>query len=156
MQDLITCLWFDTEGEDAAKFYTSIFPDASLGEVTRYGAAGPRAEGTAMTVAFELMGRKFVALNGGPQYSFNEAISFQVLCDGQDEVDDYWSKLGEGGEEGPCGWLKDRFGVSWQVIPTGLPRLLADPDAEKSQRVMRSMMAMKKIDLAELERAAAG
>jgi len=156
MQDLITCLWFDAEGEDAAKFYTSIFPDASLGEITRYGAAGPRTEGTVMTAAFELMGRRFVALNGGPQYTFNEAVSFQILCEGQDEVDKYWSKLAEGGEEGSCGWLKDRFGVSWQVIPTDLPRLLVDPDPEKSRRVMSSMLAMKKIDLAELERAAAG
>jgi predicted 3-demethylubiquinone-9 3-methyltransferase (glyoxalase superfamily) len=155
MRDLTTCLWFDTEGEDAAKFYTSIFPGSKLGEITRYGSAGPRAEGTVMTVAFELQGQKFVALNGGPEFTFNEAISFQVFCEGQDEVDEYWEKLSEGGEQGPCGWLKDKFGVSWQVIPTALPELLGDPDREKSQRVMAAMMGMKKIQIDELERAAA-
>jgi predicted 3-demethylubiquinone-9 3-methyltransferase (glyoxalase superfamily) len=155
MRDLTTCLWFDTEGEDAANFYTSIFPGSKLGEITRYGAAGPRAEGTVMTVAFELQGQKFVALNGGPQFTFSEAISFQVFCEGQDEVDEYWAKLSEGGEQGPCGWLKDKFGVSWQVIPTALPELLSDPDREKSQRVMAAMMEMNKIQIDELERAAA-
>jgi predicted 3-demethylubiquinone-9 3-methyltransferase (glyoxalase superfamily) len=155
MDGLVTCLWFDTEGEDAAKFYTSIFPNSKLGKVTHYGSAGPRPEGTVMTVGFEVMGQEFVALNGGPEFTFNEAISFQVLCDSQDEVDDYWSKLGEGGEEGPCGWLKDRFGVAWQVVPKALPRLLEDPDAAKAQRVMSAMLQMKKIDIGELERAAA-
>ncbi len=155
MKDLITCLWFDTEGEDAAKFYTSIFPSSKLGEITRYGAAGPRPEGTVMTVSFEVQGQKFVALNGGPQFTFNEATSFQVLCEGQGEVDACWTKLSEGGEQGPCGWLKDKFGVSWQVIPTALPELLSDPDREKSQRVMTAMMGMKKIEIDELERAAA-
>ena len=155
MDGLVTCLWFDTEGEDAAKFYTSIFPNSKLGKVTHYGSAGPRPEGTVMTVGFEVMGQEFVALNGGPEFTFNEAISFQVPCDSQDEVDEYWSKLGEGGEEGPCGWLKDRFGVAWQVVPKALPRLLEDPDAAKAQRVMSAMLQMKKIDIAELERAAA-
>jgi predicted 3-demethylubiquinone-9 3-methyltransferase (glyoxalase superfamily) len=155
MNNLVTCLWFDTQGEDAAKFYTSIFPNSKLGKITHYGSAGPRPEGTVMTVGFELVGQEFVALNGGPEFTFNEAISFQVLCDGQDEVDAYWEKLSAGGEQGPCGWLKDKFGVAWQVIPTALPRLLEDPDAEKSQRVMSAMMEMKKIEIDELERAAA-
>jgi predicted 3-demethylubiquinone-9 3-methyltransferase (glyoxalase superfamily) len=155
VKDLITCLWFDTEGEDAAKFYTSIFPNSKLGEITRYGAAGPRPEGTVMTAGFEVQGQKFVALNGGPQFTFSEAISFQVLCEGQDEVDECWTKLSEGGEEGPCGWLKDKFGVSWQVIQTALPELLGGQNREKSQRVMAAMLDMKKIDIDELERAAA-
>lgn len=155
MKDLVTCLWFDTEGEEAAKFYTSIFPSSELGEITRYGAAGPRAEGTVMTVGFEVQGQKFVALNGGPEFTFNEAVSFQVLCEGQEEVDACWTKLSEGGEQGPCGWLKDKFGVSWQIIPTALPELLSDPDREKSQRVMTAMMGMRKIEIEELERAAA-
>jgi predicted 3-demethylubiquinone-9 3-methyltransferase (glyoxalase superfamily) len=154
MKNLVTCLWFDTESEEAAKFYTSIFPNSKLGKTTHYGSAGPRPEGSVMTASFELMGQEFVALNGGPQFTFNEAISFQVLCEGQDEVDDYWSKLTEGGEEGPCGWLRDKFGVSWQVVPTALPRLLSNPDAEKAQRVMAAMMQMKKIEIADLEQAA--
>jgi predicted 3-demethylubiquinone-9 3-methyltransferase (glyoxalase superfamily) len=152
---LVTCLWFDTEGEDAATFYTSIFPSSKLGEITRYGSTGPRQEGTVMTVGFELMGQEFVALNGGPDFTFNEAISFQVLCDDQEEVDRYWETLSEGGEQGPCGWLRDKFGVAWQVVPTALPRLLQQPDAEKSQRVMQAMMGMKKLVIEELESAAA-
>jgi predicted 3-demethylubiquinone-9 3-methyltransferase (glyoxalase superfamily) len=155
MDKLVTCLWFDTEGEDAARFYTSIFPGSELGQITRYGSAGPRAEGTVMTVGFELMGQEFVALNGGPNYTFNQAISFQILCDSQEEVDRYWEQLTDGGEEGPCGWLTDRFGVPWQVVPKVLPRLLQQPDAEKSQRVMEAMMTMKKIVIDDLERAAA-
>ena len=155
MDKLVTCLWFDTEGEDAARFYTSIFPGSKLGQITRYGSAGPRAEGTVMTVGFELMGQEFVALNGGPNYTFNQAISFQILCDSQEEVDRYWEQLTDGGEEGPCGWLTDRFGVPWQVVPKVLPRLLQQPDAEKSQRVMEAMMTMKKIVIDDLERAAA-
>ena len=155
MDKLVTCLWFDTEGEDAARFYTSIFPGSELGQITRYGSAGPRAEGTVMTVGFELMGQEFVALNGGPNYTFNQAISFQILCDSQEEVDRYWEQLTDSGEEGPCGWLTDRFGVPWQVVPKVLPRLLQQPDAEKSQRVMEAMMTMKKIVIDDLERAAA-
>jgi predicted 3-demethylubiquinone-9 3-methyltransferase (glyoxalase superfamily) len=155
MTPITPCLWFDTEGEDAAKLYTSIFPNSRIVDVTRYGSAGPRAEGTVMTVGFELQGQKFVALNGGPDFKFNEAISFQVFCEDQDEVDDYWSKLtADGGEEGPCGWLKDRFGVSWQIIPKVLPELLADPDPERSQRVMQAMLGMRKIQIDELEQAA--
>jgi predicted 3-demethylubiquinone-9 3-methyltransferase (glyoxalase superfamily) len=156
MDNFITCLWFDTEGEDAAKFYTSVFPSSKLGKITRYGSAGPRPEGSVMTVGFELNGQEFVALNGGPDFTFNEAISFQIMCDDQEEVDRYWEQLtADGGEEGPCGWLKDRFGVSWQVVPKALPRLLEDPDAEKAQRVMAAMLQMKKIEIDELEQAAA-
>ena len=154
MQTITPCLWFDTEGEDAASFYTSVFPNSRIVHVARYGSAGPRPEGTVMTVDFELHGQQFVALNGGPEFKFNEAISFQVSCETQDEVDRYWSTLSEGGEEGPCGWLKDRFGMSWQIVPTALPRLLSDPDREKSQRVMAAMLQMRKIQIDELERAA--
>jgi predicted 3-demethylubiquinone-9 3-methyltransferase (glyoxalase superfamily) len=155
MREITACLWFDTEGEEAARFYTSIFPNSRITDIARYGSAGPRPEGTVMTVAFELDGMKFVALNGGPQFSFSEAVSFQVLCESQDEVDAYWSKLSEGGQEGPCGWLKDRFGLSWQIVPTRLPELLQDPDRERSQRVMAAMLEMGKIDVEALERAAA-
>jgi predicted 3-demethylubiquinone-9 3-methyltransferase (glyoxalase superfamily) len=155
MKNLVTCLWFDTEGEDAARFYTSIFPNSKLGKITHYGSAGPRPEGTVMTVGFELMGQEFVALNGGPQYSFNQAVSFQIMCETQEEVDQYWEQLtADGGQEGPCGWLNDRFGVPWQVVPTALPRLLEETDPETSQRVMAAMMGMKKIVIDELERAA--
>jgi predicted 3-demethylubiquinone-9 3-methyltransferase (glyoxalase superfamily) len=155
MSKITPCLWFDTEGEDAARFYTSVFPNSRIADVARYGPAGPRPEGTVMTVAFELDGQEFVALNGGPQFTFNEAISFQVSCRDQEEVDAYWKGLSEGGEEGPCGWLKDKFGVSWQIVPTALPRLLSDPDREKSQRVMEAMLKMKKIEIDALEQAAA-
>jgi predicted 3-demethylubiquinone-9 3-methyltransferase (glyoxalase superfamily) len=155
MQKITPCLWFDTEGEAAAEFYTSVFTNSRIVEVARYGSAGPRPEGTVMTVSFELDGQRFVALNGGPEFTFSEAISFQVECKTQEEVDMFWSKLSEGGEEGPCGWLKDKFGVSWQIVPTVLPELLRDPDREKSQRVMQAMLGMKKIEIDELERAAA-
>jgi predicted 3-demethylubiquinone-9 3-methyltransferase (glyoxalase superfamily) len=155
MHEITPCLWFDTEGEEAASFYTSVFPNSRIVDVARYGSAGPRAEGTVMTVSFELDGQSFVALNGGPDFTFNEAISFQVSCKTQDEVDTFWSALSEGGEEGPCGWLKDKFGVSWQIVPTVLPELLADPDREKSQRVMQAMLTMKKIEIDALEQAAA-
>ena len=155
MKGLTPCLWFDTEVDEAAEFYTSVFPNSRIRDVARYGSAGPRPEGTVMTVDFELDGQAFVALNGGPDFTFNEAISFQVSCEGQEEVDAFWSKLSEGGEEDPCGWLKDRYGVSWQIIPTALPELLSDPDREKSQRVMAAMLTMGKIEIDELERAAA-
>ena len=155
MQKITPCLWFDTEGEEAATFYTTVFPNSRIVDVARYGSAGPRPEGTVMTVSFELDGQSFVALNGGPDFTFNEAISFQVGCKDQDEVDAYWNALSEGGEEGPCGWLKDRFGVSWQIVPTALPELLSHPDADTSQRVMQAMLSMKKIEIGELERAAA-
>src|ERR687886_2493382 len=146
MQPLTTCLWFDTEGEQAAQFYTSVFPNSRILDVTRYGSAGPRPEGTVMTVSFELNGQKFVALNGGPDFTFSEAISFQVSCESQEEVDRYWEALSDGGEQGPCGWLKDRFGLSWQIVPTRLVELLEDPDRERSQRVMAAMLNMKKIE----------
>jgi predicted 3-demethylubiquinone-9 3-methyltransferase (glyoxalase superfamily) len=155
MPQLTPCLWFDTEGEDAAKLYTSVFPNSKIVDVARYGSAGPRPEGTVMTVNFELDGQEFLALNGGPDFTFSEAVSFQIPCRDQDEVDHYWEKLGEGGEHGPCGWLKDRFGLSWQVVPNRLPELLSDPDREKSQRVMAAMMKMGKIEIDELEQAAA-
>ena len=154
MQTITPCLWFDTEGEEAAEHYTSIFPNSRITEVTRYGSAGPRAEGTVMTVTFQLDGHEFVALNGGPEFTFSEAISFQVFCEDQDEVDHYWEKLSEGGEEGPCGWLKDRYGLSWQIVPRRLNELVSDPDREKSQRAMAAMLEMRKIDIEELERAA--
>ena len=155
MGNLTPCLWFDSEGEQAAEFYTSIFPNSKITDIARYGSAGPRPEGTVMTVTFELDGEKFVALNGGPDFTFNEAVSFQVSCKDQTEVDHYWSTLSEGGEEGPCGWLKDRYGLSWQIIPEALPRLLGDEDKEKAQRVMAAMLEMGKIEVDQLERAAA-
>ena len=155
MRDITPCLWFDTEGEEAARFYTSVFPNSRILDVAHYGEAGPRPEGMVMTVSFELDGQKFVALNGGPEFRFNEAISFQVSCETQDELDTLWRTLSEGGEEGPCGWLKDRFGLSWQIVPRRLRELLGDPDREKSQRVMRAMLDMRKIQIDELERAAA-
>lgn len=147
------CLWFDTQGEDAAKFYTSVFPNSRVTDVTRYGEAGPRPAGMALTVEFELDGQAYTALNGGPEFTFSEATSFQIDCKDQDEVDHYWTELSEGGEEGPCGWLKDKFGLSWQVVPRALPELLGDPDQDKAQRVMAAMMGMKKIDVAGLQRA---
>jgi predicted 3-demethylubiquinone-9 3-methyltransferase (glyoxalase superfamily) len=155
MPKITPCLWFDTEGEDAARFYTSVFPNSKIVDIARYGSAGPRPEGMVMIVSFELDGQKFLALNGGPEFTFNEAVSFEVSCETQEEVDAFWSKLSDGGEEGPCGWLKDRYGVSWQIVPTRLNELIADPDREKSQRVMRAMLSMKKIEIDELERAAA-
>jgi predicted 3-demethylubiquinone-9 3-methyltransferase (glyoxalase superfamily) len=155
MPTITPCLWFDTQGEEAAEFYTSIFPNSRILHVARYGEAGPRPAGTVMTVAFELDGQKFVALNGGPEFLFSEAISFQVDCRSQEQVDEYWDRLAEGGEEGPCGWLKDRFGLSWQIVPTRLTELLDDPDPVLSQRVMSAMLQMKKIDIATLEEAAA-
>ena len=155
MPKITPCLWVDTEGEEAAKLYTSVFPNSWITEISRYGSAGPRPEGTVMTVSFELDGQEFVALNGGPEFKFDEAISFQVHCESQEEVDKFWSKLSEGGEEGPCGWLKDKFGLSWQIVPTRLIELLRDPDRERSQRVMAAMLEMRKIEIDELERAAA-
>jgi predicted 3-demethylubiquinone-9 3-methyltransferase (glyoxalase superfamily) len=155
MNKVTPCLWFDTEAEEAAQFYTSVFPNSKMGEITHYGSAGPREEGMVLTVEFELEGQEFVALNGGPDFKFNEAVSFQVLCEDQDEVDKYWTTLADGGEEGPCGWLKDRFGLSWQIVPKRLYELLNDPDREKSQRAMAAMLEMKKIEVEELERAAA-
>ncbi len=153
---LTPCLWFDTQGEEAATFYTSVFPNSAILGVSRYGEAGPGEPGTAMTVSFELDGLRFVALNGGPRYTFSEATSFQVACENQEQVDHYWGALSEGGEEGPCGWLKDRFGFSWQIVPTALPRLLGDSDRERAKRAMQAMLGMRKILIAELEHAADG
>ncbi len=150
------CLWFDTEGEEAAKFYVGIFENSRIVDVSHYGPAGPRPEGMVMVVNFELDGQPFVALNGGPEFTFSEAISLQVSCESQAEVDDFWTKLTDGGEEGPCGWLEDRYGLSWQIVPVILDQLLADPDPGRSQRAMKAMLGMKKLDAAELERAAAG
>jgi predicted 3-demethylubiquinone-9 3-methyltransferase (glyoxalase superfamily) len=155
MPKITPWLWFDTEAEQAAELYTSVFPNSRILEVSRYGSAGPREEGLAMTVSFELDGQRVVALNGGPDFTHSEAFSFQIDCEDQDEVDYFWEKLGEGGEHGPCGWLKDRFGLSWQVVPRRLPELLADPDTEKAQRVMAAMLEMRKLEVDELERAAA-
>ena len=154
LRKITPCLWFDTEGEEAAAFYTSIFENSRILRVTHYGSAGPRPEGMVMTVSFELEGQEFIALNGGPEFTFNEAISFQVNCESQEEVDEFWAKLSDGGEEGPCGWLKDKYGVSWQVVPTVLDELIVDPDPERSQRVMKAMLGMGKLDIAELRRAA--
>jgi predicted 3-demethylubiquinone-9 3-methyltransferase (glyoxalase superfamily) len=156
MTPIRPCLWFDTEAEDAARFYTSVFPGSRIVEVQHYGPAGPREEGLVMVVSFELDGTPFMALNGGPDFSFSEAISFEVECVDQEEVDRYWTTLSDGGQEGPCGWLKDRFGVSWQIVPRRLNELVADRDREKAQRVVAAMLGMGKLDIAELERAAAG
>ena len=153
---LTTSLWFDTEGEAAANYYTSIFKDSKLGRVVRYTEAGPGPAGAVITVEFELNGQKFVALNGGPQFTFNEAISFQIPCADQDEVDYYWSKLSEGGQEVACGWLKDKYGLSWQVIPTVLIDMISDPDPEKAKRATEAMLSMTKFDIAALQKAYAG
>jgi len=149
-------LWFDTQAEQAAEFYVSIFPNSKMGAVSRYGEGGPGPAGTAMTVSFELDGLPVTALNGGPMYKFTEAMSFSVDCEDQAEVDRYWSRLTDGGEEGPCGWLKDRYGFSWQIVPKALPRLLTDPDRGRAGRAMQAMMKMKKLIVADLEAAAAG
>ena len=153
MNGITPCLWFDTQGEDAANFYVSLFPNSRIVSVDRYGDAGPRAAGSVMTVDFELDGQRYVALNGGPEFTFNEAVSFQISCADQDEVDYYWDKLGEGGEHGPCGWLKDKYGLSWQVIPTKFLELVSDPDPAKSQAVMSAMLGMKKLVVSELQEA---
>jgi predicted 3-demethylubiquinone-9 3-methyltransferase (glyoxalase superfamily) len=152
-QKITPNLWFDTEAEEAAKFYTSIFDTSRIVKVMRYGEAGPRPAGMVMTVTFELEGQEFTALNGGPEFKFNEAISLLVNCESQEEVDELWKRLSEGGEEGPCGWLKDRFGVSWQIIPTILDEMLQDDDTARADRVMEAMLQMGKIDIAGLERA---
>jgi predicted 3-demethylubiquinone-9 3-methyltransferase (glyoxalase superfamily) len=146
-------LWFDTESQEAAEFYTSVFPNSKITKVT---TRPDRSDEPVLTVEFELDGQRFIALNGGPQFSFTEAVSFDVKCQTQEDVDGYWETLSDGGEEGPCGWLKDRFGLSWQIVPEVLPRLLADPDREKADRVFSAMMKMGKIEIAELERAAEG
>jgi predicted 3-demethylubiquinone-9 3-methyltransferase (glyoxalase superfamily) len=153
MQKISPFLWFDTNAEEAANFYTSIFKNSEITGVSRYGEGGPMPAGTAMVVTFELEGQHFMALNGGPHYTFNEAVSFMVHCETQDEIDHYWSKLGEGGQEIQCGWLKDKYGVTWQITPTVLGDLLQGPDPEGSKRAMMAMMQMVKLDIAALQRA---
>ena len=149
-------LWFDTEAEEAAAFYVSVFPNSRIVNVARYTEAGPRPAGTVMTVEFELDGQRFVGINGGPEFKFSEAVSFQVDCEGQDDVDYFWDRLSEGGEEGPCGWLKDRYGLSWQVVPEGMDEVFADPDPARAERAMQAMFGMRKLDVAALRAAADG
>ena len=156
MQKIVPNLWFDTESEEAAGFYTQVFDDSRIVNVTHYTEAGPRPAGEVMTVEFELQGQRFVAINGGPQFKFDEAVSFAIECEDQKEIDYYWERLGEGGEEGPCGWLKDRYGLSWQVVPTGMEELFADPDKKRAERAMAAMLKMRKIDIAALREAAEG
>ncbi|MFG2818215.1 VOC family protein [Kitasatospora sp. NPDC048365] len=150
-QKITPFLWFDDRAEEAAEFYTSLFPDSRILETQRYGEAGPGVAGTVMTVSFELSGQRYVALNGGPLFHFTEAVSFEVDCADQAEVDELWARLTDGGEESACGWLKDRFGLSWQIVPRRLTELLADPDPVKAARVMKSMLTMRKIDVQALE-----
>jgi predicted 3-demethylubiquinone-9 3-methyltransferase (glyoxalase superfamily) len=149
-------LWFDTEAEEAAAFYTSVFPNSRVVNVTHYTEGAPRPAGTVMTVEWELDGQRFVGINGGPDFKFSEAVSFQIECETQEEVDRYWDVLSEGGEEGPCGWLKDRFGLSWQVTPKGIDELFGDSDPERARRAMDAMLKMRKLDVEELRRAADG
>jgi predicted 3-demethylubiquinone-9 3-methyltransferase (glyoxalase superfamily) len=156
MQKITTWLWFDTEAEEAAEFYTSVFPDSRITGVTHYGEEGPRPAGMVMTVTFELFGREFACLNGGSNYKIEgPAISFMVDCDTQEEVDRYWDRLADGGHEVACGWVTDRYGVAWQIIPRRLRELLTDPDPEKAQRAMAAMLKMTKIEVEELESAVA-
>jgi predicted 3-demethylubiquinone-9 3-methyltransferase (glyoxalase superfamily) len=157
MQKISPCLWFDDQAEEAAKFYVSIFKNSKMGNISHYDEASAKAsgrpKGSVLVVTFTLNGQEFMGLNGGPVFKFSEAISFVVNCESQEEVDTMWKKLSKGGQEGPCGWLKDKFGVSWQVTPTILDKMLRDKDAAKSQRVMQAMLQMKKIDIASLQRA---
>jgi len=159
LQKITPCLWFDTQAEDAAQFYCAIFPNSQILQISRYGEAGyeihRKRAGSILTVTFELDGQAFTALNGGPEFRFNPAISFQVACDNQPELDRYWDALSAGGEEQAqqCGWLQDRYGVSWQIIPTGLPAMMCDADSRKSERVMDALLQMKKLDIAKLQQA---
>jgi predicted 3-demethylubiquinone-9 3-methyltransferase (glyoxalase superfamily) len=154
---LTTCLWFDGNAEEAANFYTSVFTDAKIGRIGRYTEAGPGPAGSVLAIEFELNGQKFVGLNGGPQFKFDEAISFQIPCENQDEVDYYWNTLtADGGQEAECGWLKDKFGVSWQVVPTRIIDLISDPDPVRAARTSAAMYTMKKLDIAALEKAYTG
>ena len=157
MQKISSCLWFDSQAEEAANFYVSLFKNSSIKAVTRYGDAGSNAagrpKGSVMTVTFILDGTEFMGLNGGPEFKFNEAVSFMVKCKDQAEVDRFWSKLSEGGEEGPCGWLKDRFGLSWQIVPEVLEDMIGDSDPQKAERTMQAMLGMKKLDIRSLEEA---
>lgn len=153
MPKIVPFLWFDEKAEEAVRFYTSIFKNSKVLSVSRYGDAGPGPKGTVMTVTFELDGQQFIALNGGPQFKFTEAVSFLVNCKTQAEVDELWERLSKGGEKGPCGWLKDKFGLSWQIVPTALGEMLQDKDPARSQRVMKAMLQMSKIDIEGLRRA---
>ena len=155
-QKIVPNLWFDTQAEEAAGFYTSVFKNSRIVNVTHYTDVGPRPAGMVMTVEFELDGQRFVGINGGPDFTFDEAVSFQVTFETQDEVDYYWERLSEGGQEGPCGWLKDRYGLSWQVVPTGMDELFADPDPKRAERAMGAMLGMSKLDIAALRSAANG
>jgi predicted 3-demethylubiquinone-9 3-methyltransferase (glyoxalase superfamily) len=159
-QKLTPCLWFDTQAEEAANFYTSVFANSRIKQISRYGNAGQdvhgKQAGSVMMVAFELEGQTFTALNGGPQFKFSEAISFQVMCESQNEIDHFWEKLGDGGQEGPCGWLKDKYGLSWQVVPSALPQLISQSSGEARDRVMGAVMKMKKFDIEALKRAQVG
>ena len=154
MPRIIPNLWFDTQGQEAAEFYVSVFPNSSITGMTHYGKAGPGPAGTVLTVEFELDGKPFTAINGGPLFTFDEAVSFLIECADHAEIDYYWTKLSEGGEEGPCGWLKDRYGLSWQVCPTGMTEVLNHPDPGRAERAMRAMLGMHKIDVAALHAAA--
>jgi predicted 3-demethylubiquinone-9 3-methyltransferase (glyoxalase superfamily) len=160
MQKIMPCLWFDNEAEEAARFYASIFKNSKIGIITRYGEeaakASGRPKGTVMTVTFQLDGQEFMALNGGPQFTFSPAISLVVNCQTQNEIDELWEKLSEGGEKVECGWLKDKFGVSWQVVPSVLGQMLQDKDAKKTERVMKALLQMKKLDIEGLRKAYAG
>lgn len=156
MQKITPFLWFDSQAEEAANFYVSIFKNSKIGAISRYGDAGPGPKGSVMVVSFELEGQTFTALNGGPNFKFTEAISFVVDCKSQAEVDELWDKLSAGGRTQQCGWLKDKYGLSWQIIPTALMELMSDPDPEKSKRVMQAMLQMTKIDIAKLRQAHAG
>lgn len=155
-QKIVPNLWFDTEAEEAATFYVSVFDNSRIVNVTHYTEAGPRDAGMVMTVEFELDGQRLVGINGGPEFDFDEAVSFAIECETQDEVDYFWEKLSEGGKEGQCGWLKDRYGLSWQVVPTGMEGLFADPDPERARRAMEAMLKMSKLDVGALRRAADG
>jgi predicted 3-demethylubiquinone-9 3-methyltransferase (glyoxalase superfamily) len=162
MQPITPCLWFDSQAEEAARYYTGIFKNSKIVNLTRYGEAGQeihgKPAGSVLTVEFELNGQPFTALNGGPHFKFNEAVSFQIMCETQEEVDHYWNRLGVGGDPNAqqCGWLKDKYGLSWQVVPTGMVEMLNDPDHEKADRAMEAMLKMKKLDIAELKRAFEG
>lgn len=155
-QKIVPNLWFDTEAEEAAKFYTSVFKDSKILNVTHYPESGPRETGMVMTVEFELEGQRFVGINGGPDFKFDEAVSFAIECETQGEIDYFWEHLSEGGSEGPCGWLKDRFGLSWQVVPAGIEEVYSDADKERADRAMKAMRKMGKLDIAALRSAADG
>jgi predicted 3-demethylubiquinone-9 3-methyltransferase (glyoxalase superfamily) len=153
MQTITPCLWFDDQAEEAARFYTSIFKNSKIGEVTHYGEGAPRPKGSVLTVRFHLDGQEFLALNGGPDFKFTEAVSFIVNCETQEDVDRMWEQLSAGGEKVQCGWLKDKYGMSWQIVPTVLAKMMSDPDPARAARVMQAVMRMKKLDIKELEEA---